>query len=144
MGNWRLDGCRDADGRLASLGVRLVVVSTSTVKREDVAPVMEGSTNDTGEEPLCPCRRLRQNCPIHGCSPAEKRNLNFMFPPALKRFRRHLIAIPARRSVCCVLQCSSDGMVWSPIRRLDQGSIVNALVAQVWDFIPVVGQFAFF
>ena len=28
------------------------------------------------------------------------------------------------------------------IRRPDKGSIVNVLVAQVWDFIPVVGQFA--
>ena len=31
---------------------------------------------------------------------------------------------------------------WSPIRRPDKGSRANALVAQVWDFIRVVGQFA--
>ena len=85
-----------------------------TVAWRDVAPVMEGSINDTSEEPLCPCRRVRQNCPCHGCSPAKKSNLNFMFPSALKRFRRHLLASPARSNVCCALQCSSDGCVVAP------------------------------
>ena len=49
-----------------------------------VVPVMEGSTNDTGEEPLCQCRRVRQNCPCHGCSPAKKSNLNLVLPSTLE------------------------------------------------------------
>ena len=85
-----------------SLGV---VIAISTVKREDVAPVMKGSINDTGEEPLCP--KLPVSC--HGCSLAKKSNLMFMFPSALKRFRRHLLSIPAGSYVCCMLQGSSDG-----------------------------------
>ena len=71
------DGCRVSNDRLArgatsssSSGVA-VSVSESTwswstmppFKEENVAPVMKGSINDTGEEPLCPCRRVRQNCP---------------------------------------------------------------------------------
>ena len=60
----------------------------------------------TSEEPLCPCRRIWQNCPCHGCFPAYKSNLSFMFPSALERVRRHLVAIPA----------GCDGWVWSPVR----------------------------
>ena len=95
----------------------------------------------TGEEPLCPCRRDRQNCPRHGCPSTEEGFLDFVFPSALKRFRRHLLTVPAGCDVCCILQCSSDGRLRSPIRRPDKGSIVSALVAQVWDFSSV-GQFA--
>ena len=87
----------------------MVVIANSTVKREDVASMMKGSTNDTGEEPLCPSRGVRQNCPCHACSPAEKINLMFMFPSALQRLRRHLLAVSAGSYVCCILQCSSDG-----------------------------------
>ena len=121
------------------LGFCMSWVAISTVKRGVVAPMMEGSINDTGEEPLCQCRRVRQNCPCHGCFPAKKSNLNLMFPSALKRFRRHLLAVPAGCDVCCTLQCAS-GRVWGPIRRPDNRSTVNALVAQVWDFIPTVGS----
>ena len=66
---WRLDGCRDSErltgegggvivviwyGRV-SLGVCVVVVSNSTVERGNVAPVIQGPINDTGEEPLGSC-----------------------------------------------------------------------------------------
>ena len=125
-----------------SLGVCVVVVANSTVKRGDVAPVMKGTVNDTGEEQLRPCRGVRPNCPCHGCSSAKKSKLNFMFPSALKRFRRHLLAVPAGCDVCCILQCSSEGRVWSPVRRPDKRSTVNVLVTQVCDFIPTFGQFA--
>ena len=98
----RLYGC-------VSLGVCVVVVANSTVKRGGVAPVMKGTLNDPGEEPLRTCQRVRKNYPWHGCSSSEKSNLNFMFPSALKRFRRHLLAVPAGCDVCCILQCSNDG-----------------------------------
>ena len=65
-----------------------------------------------------------------------------MFPSVLKRFRRHLLAVAAGCDVCCILQCASDGRVRSPICCPDKGTIVNALVAQVWDFLPTVKQFA--
>ena len=81
-----------------------------------------------------------KGCPCRGCSPPKKSNLNFMFPSALKRFRRHLLAILAGCDVCCILQCSSDGRVWSPICRPDKET-VNALT-QVWHCIAVVGQIA--
>ena len=45
----------------------------------DVTPVMQGPTDDTGEEPLCSCPRIWQKCPCHGCPPAWKGNLDFMF-----------------------------------------------------------------
>ena len=48
----------------------------------------DGSVNDASEEPLCLRGRVRANCPCHGCSPAKKSNLYFVFPSALKRFRR--------------------------------------------------------
>ena len=117
VGTLRLDGCKDADGWLA---------------REAMSSSSSGTAVSLGV--CCPCRRVRQNCPCHGCSPAKKSNSNFMLQSALKRFRRHLLAIPGGR----ILQCSSDGKVWSTIRRADKGSIVNALVAQVWDFIPTI------
>ena len=31
----------------------------------------------------------------------------------------------------CILQCASDGRVWSPVRRPDKKSMVNALATQV-------------
>ena len=117
------------------------MVANSTVKREDAAPVVEGSINDTGEEPPCPWRRGRQNCPCHGSSAAKKSNLNLMSPSALERFSRHLLAVPAGCDVCSLLQCLCDGRV-SPIRRPDKRSIVNALVTQAWDFVSVAGGFA--
>ena len=62
---------------------------------------MKGSINDTG---VVPC---------HGCSPAKKSNLNFMLPSVLKRFRRHLLVVPAGCDVCC----TPDGRVRSPPSR---------------------------
>ena len=74
--------------------------------------------DDTGEEPLGSCRRIRQNFPCHGCSPAKESYLNFVFPSVLERFRRHLLAVAAGFDVCCVLQC------------LDKGSVVIALIGE--------------
>ena len=111
------------------------------VKSRDVSTVVQGSVNDTGKEPLGPCSRVRQNCPCHGCSPAKESDLDFVFPSVLKRFRRHLLTVTAGCDVCCTLQCSSNGRVWSPFCCPDKGTIVNALVAQIWDVMPVVGQF---
>ena len=47
----------------------MVAVAGSTVKRRDMSPLMQGSINDTSEEPFCPCRWIWQNCSCHGCSP---------------------------------------------------------------------------
>ena len=113
-----------------------------TVEREDVTPVMHGPIDDTGEEPRCPCRRIWQNCPCHGCSPAKKSNLNFMLLSASERFRRHLLAVPAGCNVCSVLRCSCDDRVWSPVRWPNERATVNALVTQFRDFVSVVLQFA--
>ena len=44
--------------------------------------------------------------------------------------------------VCCVLQSSRDGTVWSPISCPNEGAIVNALVTQFRDFVSAVRQFA--
>ena len=60
----------------------MVVVSNSTVQREDMTTVMEGSVNDTGAVPLCG----------EAISPTSA-------------------GIPAGSNVCSVLQCSSDGRV---------------------------------
>ena len=92
----------------------MVVVAKPTVKRVGgVAPVMQGPIDDTGEEPFCPCRRIWQNCPCHDNFGAE----------AISPFR--LDAMSAAYAV----------------RRPDKGSTANALVTQVWEFIPKVGQF---
>ena len=104
----------------------MVEVANSTVKRRDVAPVMKGPVDDTGEEPLCLCRWIRQNWPCHGCSPTKKSYLDFVFPSALERFRQNLLIMPAGCDVCCVLQCSSDGQVRSPVRRPDKRAVVNS------------------
>ena len=61
----------------------------------DMTQVMQGPINDTGEEPLCPRRRIPQNCPCHGCSPTKMIYLDFVFPSALDRFRRHLLPVAA-------------------------------------------------
>ena len=69
-----------------------------------------------------------------------------MFPSVLKRIRRHLLAVAAGCDACCdaccVLQCPSDSRVWPPVCCPNKGTIVNALVAQVWGFVPVVRQFS--
>ena len=38
----------------------------------DVAPVVKGSMNDTGEEPLCPCRRFRKTARVMALSDEEE------------------------------------------------------------------------
>ena len=68
----------------------------------------------------------------------NKSHLDFVFPSALKHFRRHLLPVAAGCNVCCILQCSSDGGVWSPVRRPDKRAIVNTLVSQFQDFVSVV------
>ena len=69
-----------------------------------MTPVMQGPANDTGEEPLCPCQRIRQNWIS-------------WFPSALERFRRHLLSVAAGCDVCCILQCMSDSRVCRPSRQ---------------------------
>ena len=41
--------------RCGCLGVCVVVTANATVERRDMAPVMQSSINDTGEEPLGSC-----------------------------------------------------------------------------------------
>ena len=109
--SWREKRCRRH--RLVSLRQSRSLRGRGLQFHRQEGPMIQGSINDTGEQPLCPCRRVRQNCPCQGCSPAKKSNLNFMFPSALRRFRRHLLAVPAGCDVCCMLQCASDGRVWT-------------------------------
>ena len=118
----------------------MVVVARSAVERGNMTPVMQSPISDTSED-FRPCRRIRQN-PCHGCSPTKQSYLDFVFPPALERIHRRLLPFAAGCDVGCVLQCSSDCRVWSPVTRPDKRSTVNTLVTQVWDFIPVVGRFA--
>ena len=88
----------------------------------DMTPVMQGPVNDTGEEPFSPSRRVWQNCPCHGRSPAQKSNLNI---------------VPTGSDVCGVLHCSRDGWVGS----LDQRAVVP-WVTQFREFFSVLGKFA--
>ena len=99
-------------------------------RQEGVATVMQGPINDTGEEPVSPCPRVWQNCPCHGCSPAQKSKLNFMLPHALECFRRHL-AVPTGSGVCGGLQRSRDGWVRSPVRRPDHRAAVNSEISSL-------------
>ena len=77
-GSWRLGDCTDSNEQLArkampscvSLGVAMVLVAGSTVKRGGMSPVVQGSVNGTSEKPLCPCRWVWQNCSCLGCSPS--------------------------------------------------------------------------
>ena len=55
-----------------SLKVVEVVVARPSVKRGDMSPVVQGSVDDACEEPLCPCRRIRENCASHGCFPRRR------------------------------------------------------------------------
>ena len=110
--------------RYVSLRVGVVVVAGSTVKREEMSPVMQGSMNDTGEESFRSRRWVWQDCPCHGCSPAKENYHDFVFPPVLKRFRR---PVPTGGNVCCVLKRSNYGWVRSPILCPDKRAMMNAL-----------------
>ena len=102
----------------------MVVAAKSTIHTGDMTPVMQGPVNDTGKEPCSPCKRVWQNCPCHGCSLELKRNLNFMVPSVLKRFRKHLLAVPAGCNVCCVRHSSQFrlGVVVRPLSKREVDS----------------------
>ena len=94
-----------------------------------MAPVIQSSINDATQPVLKDSAKLPVSwLPSGG---------DFIFPPALKRFRRHLLDIATGSDVLYILQCSSEGRVWSPISCPDKGTIVNALVSQNWDFLAV-------
>ena len=120
----------------------MVVVTGSTANRADMFPVVQCSINDTSEKPLCSRRWVWQNCSCHSCSLSQESDLDIMFPPAMKGFRRHLLPIPTRGNVCCVLKRSSDGRVRSSLHCPNKKATVNALLPQFPDFASVVREIA--
>ena len=76
-----------------------------------MSPVVQGSVDDFCEESLCPCRGVRKNCASHGCPPTQQSDLDFVFSPAMKGFRRQMLPVSAGSDVCRALNRSSDGRV---------------------------------
>ena len=56
----------------------------------------------------------------HGCPPAQESDLDFVFPPARKGFRRQMLPVSGGRDVCRVQKRSSDGRLRSPVRSPHQ------------------------
>ena len=92
--------------------------------------------DDACEEPLCPCRRIRENCASHGCRPAQESDLDFVFRPAMKGFRRQ-VPVSTGGDVCRVLTRSSDGRVRPPVPGPHKRATVNTLMPQFSDCVPL-------
>ena len=77
----------------------------------------------------------------HGRPPTQESNMDFVFPPAMKRFRRQMLPVPAGGNVCCVLKRSSGNWARSPVSSPHKRAVMNTLLPQFSDFIPVLREF---
>ena len=117
-----------------SLQVVEVVVARPSVKSGDMSSVVQGSVDDACEEPLCPCRRIRENCASHGCPSAWNSDLNFVFQFVMQEFRRPVLPVATGGDVSGVLKRSSDGWMRPPVRGPNQRALVNILLPQFSEF----------
>ena len=72
---------------------------------------------------------------------AQESDLDFVFPPAMKGFRRQRLPVPAGGNVCSVLKRSSDGWMRRPVRGPNRRAVVKILLPQFSEFISVMRQF---
>ena len=59
----------------------------------------------------------------------------------MKRLRLLMLPVATGGNVCYVLKCSNDGRRRPPIRCPDNRAVVNTLLPQFSDFIPVMRKF---
>ena len=68
--------------------------------------------------------------------PAQESDLDFVFSPAMKGFRRQMLPVSAGGDVCRVLKRSRDGWMRPPVGRPHQ--LAHFCNAQVYDRMPPV------
>ena len=90
------------------------------------------------------CRRYLRRAALRasqGCCPAQESDFDFLFPPAMKGFRRQMLPVSTGGDVCRVLKRTSDDRMRPPVRGPHQRVVVNILLPQFSDFISVMQQF---
>ena len=123
--------------------VRKCCVNVGTVEVKVVHPNppssvgMQGSVNDACEEPLRPRRGVWENSASHCCPPLQESDLDFVLPSAMRGLRRPMLPVATGGDVCCVLKCCG-GRTRPPIRCPDWRVVVNTVLPQFSDFIPVM------